>query len=109
MGRLNTGVSATSSTTTAAPRYSANQLIGAPSIGPTISATRPRSAIANSAARIAAPRPSIIRAATSPNAPAAAINIGSNTWRNWGTPKSNSIWNTDRPMMMPPKPRYLTT
>ena len=67
----------------------------------------PRSAIANNAAMIAAPRPSIIRAATRPNAPAAAISIGSNTWRNWGTPKSNSIWNTDRPMMMPPKPRYL--
>ena len=42
MGRLNTGVSASSSITTAPPRYSANQLIGAPRTGPTISATSPQ-------------------------------------------------------------------
>ena len=50
MGRLNSGVSASSSITMAAPRYSANQLIGAPSTGPTIKATAPRSAIAINAA-----------------------------------------------------------
>ena len=48
---------------------SANQLIGAPRIGPTTSATPPRSAIASSAAMIAAPRPSMMRAATKPKAP----------------------------------------
>ena len=63
----------------AAPRYNANQLIGAPSTGPTIKATAPRRPIAINAAMMAAPRPIIIRAATRPNAPAAAISIGSNT------------------------------
>ena len=52
----------------------------------------PRSPIAMSAAIRAAPRPMKMRAATSASAAAAAISIGSNTCRNCGTPKSNSIW-----------------
>jgi hypothetical protein len=48
--------------------------------------------MASSTAMIAAPRPISIRAATSANAPAAAMSMGSNTWRNCMTPKSNSIW-----------------
>ena len=46
------------------------QAIGEPSIGPTTRATSPRSTSAKIAATIAAPRPSIILAATRPNAPA---------------------------------------
>ena len=91
IGRRNSGVSATNSTTSAGPRYSGNQLIAAPNTGPTIRATPPRSAIANSAAMIAAPRPSVMRATIVPMAAAAAISIGWNTNRNCGTPKSNSI------------------
>ena len=55
---------------------------------------------------MAAPRPSMMRAPTKAKAAAAAISIGSNTWRNCITPKSNSIWKTDIPMTKPPKARY---
>ena len=51
----------------------------------------------------ATPAPPYNRAATSATAPAAAIIIGSSTMRNWAMPKSNSAWNTDRPISRPPK------
>ncbi len=92
MWRLSNGVSATNSTTIAGPRYSGNQLIGAPSAGPTTTATPPRSSTANRAAAIAAPGPRTRRAATSASAAAAAIIMGCNTNRNCSTPKSYSIW-----------------
>ena len=101
-GRLIKGVRASSSTTTAGPRYSAKKLIGAPSAGPTTSATIPLMATAKSAAAMADPGPNVIRTATRANAAAPAIIMGCRTSRNCSTPKSYSIWKTDRPMMSPP-------
>ncbi len=65
--------------------------MGAPKIGPTSNATTPRSAMANKAATIAAPRPMVMRAATAASAAAPAIIIGCSTKRNCSTPKSYSI------------------
>lgn len=91
MGRLKIGVNATNSTASAGPRYNGNQLSGAPSTGPTSTATAPRSAMAKTAAISAAPRPIVMRAATAASAAAPAIIIGCSTSRNCSTPKSYSI------------------
>ena len=51
---------------------------------------------------MAAPGPTYNRAATNAMPAAIAIISGSNTNRNWAMPKSNSAWNTDRPIRRPP-------
>ncbi len=107
MGRLNSGVSASSSTTIAGPRYSANQLIGAPRTGPTISATHAaqrdreqrgddRRAAAEHHARRNQTRTRRPRRSASARTPG-GIAVRRSRIRS-GTPT--------RPMMMPPKPRY---
>ena len=62
----------------------------------------PRISRKNTAAAIAAPGPTYRRAATSGMPAAATIISGANTMRNWAMPKSNSPWNTDRPISRAP-------
>ena len=52
---------------------------------------------------MAPPRPRRMRAATSPMPAASISSIGWNTSLNCGTPKSNSPWNVERPVMTAPK------
>ncbi|SLI00094.1 Uncharacterised protein [Mycobacteroides abscessus subsp. abscessus] len=47
--------------------------------------------------------PRVMRAATRVMVAAATMSMGCSTRRNCSTPKSYSTWNTDRPMMRPPK------
>ena len=100
--RSATSARATPSTTSASTTYRGKCGVVSPSTGPTASASPPRRARKKPTAPSAVPRPAQSRTATSPTPAASMISIGWSTKRNWGTPKSNSPWNVDRPMSRPP-------